>query len=151
MVSCINLNERFGDRYRLDLDPAFYEEYGRNARIRDPWYWRICCQHGHVYPHGGTRLGASSNCRGPIANSLAALSCVRVVQDGDDGINVVFDVSDFDQVAAILKPRRRRRLSPEQVAERTERLRKYQFSPASQDAHSDRRRDPTAPADTEAA
>jgi hypothetical protein len=69
---------------------------------------------------------------------------VRVVQDGCDGKNVVFHVRDFENVAAILKPRRRRKLTPDQVAQRMESLRKYQLSPASQNASEDYRRDPEA-------
>ena len=47
-----------------------------------------------------------------MANLLASLECVCVEQDGDDGKNVSFDVADFDLVASVLKPRKRRKLSP---------------------------------------
>lgn len=80
--------------------------------IRNPWYWRILCKNGHIYPHGGDLLGVSTDLRGSIATRLATSPFVNVVQNGDDGINAVFAVQDFDHVAAIMKPRRRRRLSP---------------------------------------
>jgi hypothetical protein len=86
-------------------------------------------------------LAAATNTRGPIARRLAALPCIRAVQDGDDGINLVFHVSDFAKVAAILKPRRKRQLTPEQKADRVARLRKYQFRPASQSDYKPQRRD----------
>jgi hypothetical protein len=76
---------------------------------------------------------------------------VRVVQDGEDGINVVFDVRHFEEVTEVLKPRRRRRLTPEQLAKRTERLQKYRFSPASQNAGAGRECDPAGPRVPEAA
>jgi hypothetical protein len=59
----------------------------------------IVCRHGHIFPYGGDLLGASTNKRGAIAKRLAALSCVQVTQDGDDGINIVFHIGDFDEVA----------------------------------------------------
>ena len=45
---------------------------------------------------------------------LAELDCVSVTQDGEDGINATFHVEDVDVVAEVMKPRKRRRLSPEQ-------------------------------------
>jgi hypothetical protein len=53
----------------------------------------------------------------------------------------VFHIDQFDQVARIMKPRRRRRLAPGQRAERSERLREYRFRPATHDAGGERRRD----------
>ena len=68
----------------------------------------------------------------------------HVVQDGTDGINAIFHAENFSAVAALLKPRKRRKLSNEQIAERSRRLRKYQFTTASQSEFNGRRRDPTA-------
>jgi hypothetical protein len=130
-VTPIDLKARFGKRYRITLDPAHAAEYGEGSRKDDPWLITIHCRYGHIYPYGGELLGASTERRGPVARRLADLSCVRVVQDGDDGVNVVFHVDDFNTVARNLKPRRRRQLTPEQIAERTDRLRKYRFPPAS--------------------
>src|SRR4051812_13664113 len=108
MFQCLDLKERYGKRYRIDVDPAYYVQYGRNGRTYDPWFYQIQCKHGAIYAHGGAMLGSSTNCRGAVAGRLAALPCVRVVQDGTDGINAVFHVDDFAVVAALLKPRRRR-------------------------------------------
>ena len=144
MSNYIDLKERFGSRYRVTYEPSYAAERGERGRRHDSWLQTIPCQHGHIYPHGGELLGASTNHRGRVANRLAALPCVRIVQDGDDGVNVVFDVAEFETIAAVMKPRHRRRLSPEQVAARTERLQKYEFSPASQNAGAARKRDPTS-------
>jgi hypothetical protein len=48
-----------------------------------------------------------------VARQLAALPGVRIHQDGGIGgeMTFLFDVTLFDQVALIVKPRRRRRLS----------------------------------------
>ena len=88
-------------------------------------------------------LTASTSHRGPIAHRLANLPGVNVVQDGDDGLNAVFHVDDFDAVAEIMKPRRRRRLTPDQRLERADRLAKYQFSSATRDAGGKGRRVPS--------
>jgi hypothetical protein len=141
MTVCIDLKAKFGERYQV-----FREESGQAKRCEgrhyDPWLLTIACRHGHIYPHGADYLAVSTNHRARIANRLAALPGVRIVQDGDDGINAIFHVDDFDEVAAIMKPRRRRRLTPGQRTEREERLRKYQFAPATHDAGGERRRDP---------
>jgi hypothetical protein len=116
MTTCIDLKERFGRRFRLLYEESYTTE---NRRGHDPWLLTIVCRHGHIYPHGRDQLAASTNSRGPIAKRLAALPCVRVVQDGDDGINVVFHIDDFTTVAAIMKPKRRRKLTAEHKAKLT--------------------------------
>ena len=150
MVTCIDLKERFGDRYRVVYEESYGAERGKSGRAHDPWLLTIPCRHGHIYVQGRQYLGASTTHRREIANRLLALPCVRLVQDGDDGINVVFHMDDFDQVAAIMRPKRRRKLSDEQRAERDKRLRDYQFSSASHDAGRDHRRDAGAGADSQA-
>ena len=58
-----------------------------------------------------------------LAKALLALGFGRVAQDGTDGLNLVFQVSDFEAVAKIMQPRRRRRLSDQQRAGNAKRLR----------------------------
>jgi hypothetical protein len=90
----------------------------------------IPCQYGHIFPHGGDILAASTDKAGRIARRLKALPGVKVHQDGDDGATVLFHVNQFDTVADIIQPRRRRRLSPEARKAAGERLAKFQFRPA---------------------
>lgn len=132
MKTCIDLKRQFGQRYQITCEESYDAERGERARGHDPWLLTIPCRFGHIYPHGGKLLGASTNCRGPVANRLAALPGVRVVQVGHDGINVVFHVNHFAQVAKIIRPRCRRSLSPKKRAEQTERLRQYRFRRATQ-------------------
>jgi hypothetical protein len=56
-----------------------------------------------------------------LVKALVALGG-RLHQDGDDGATIVFDVADFDKVAAVMKPLRRRQLSIEQRQACAERL-----------------------------
>src|SRR6476660_4953227 len=143
MLTCIDLDAIFDGRFRVTYEESYYEERGEGGRLKDPWLRMIPCRHGIIYPNGGDYLGASTTLRGPIAGRLAALPCVRVSQDGDDGVNAIFHVDDFETVAAVMKPKRRRRLTTDQRAERVERLRNYQFTPATHVAGKGHRRDPS--------
>jgi len=124
---CVNLRERFGRRFKVVYEEAHRAEYGPNARTEDPWLMILLCEHGHVFPHGDDQLAAFTD--GPvIAKKLARLVCCEVWQEGDQELTVLFDVADFDAVAQILKPRRRRRLTPAQRQAASERLKQFRFS-----------------------
>jgi len=69
-------------------------------------------------------LAASTDRHGSIALRLLELSCCDVQQDGSDGVTVLFDLADFEEVAAIIQPRRRRWMSEDQRRACTERLAK---------------------------
>jgi integrase len=75
------------------------------------WLMIIPCQDGHICPWGGDNLAACTNRGGRIVNKLKALAFATVAQDGDDGAKIVFPAERFEEVAAVMKPRRRRRLS----------------------------------------
>jgi len=106
-MKCVNLMERFPKNRVIRTVPG----------TRDPWNFEMLCKYGHIFPSGENELGAATDRRGIIANKLAALDCATRVQHGDDGTNIYFDVSAFRQVAKIIKPRRRRQLTPEQLEE----------------------------------
>jgi hypothetical protein len=120
--TCINLAQMFSDRYRIGHDEAAIT-WGER---RDPWMMTIpCAGRGlTIYPQGGTTLALECNCRPGIARQVAATPGVRIHQDGGmaGGMTFLFDVSLFEQVAEIVKPRRRRRLSEEERARRIERF-----------------------------
>ncbi|MFH1923803.1 MAG: hypothetical protein ABIP48_28425 [Planctomycetota bacterium] len=134
MPDCINLKERFGDRFKIDVDESYYAERPEFRKAEEPWLQLLLCRHGHICPWGGSQLAACTNGRGPVANRLKALPFTTVAQEGDDGVNVLFDVAHFDQVAEIMKPRLRRRLSPEQRQRLAVAGAKYRFSPGAQHA-----------------
>ena len=129
-LTCINLRERFGDAYRIRHEESYAAERSEFRAAEEPWLQIIPCRHGHIYPWSDTLLAVSTNRRGPVAGRIRELPFVAVVQDGSDGINATFPVEAFDQVAAIVRPKRRRRLTPEHRAAATERLRRFQFSAA---------------------
>lgn len=108
---CIDLEKEFGQRWRIQYEESYYAQYGDHARVNDPWLKTILCKHGHIFPWGGRKLAAATNNAGPIARKLAKLPGVTVAQDGCDGVTVLFDMADIAQIAALMQPRRRRRLS----------------------------------------
>lgn len=98
----INLETSFpAYRIRMSLD----HERGHD---RDPWNFEIPCRrwHGAIYPHGGTRLQAQIG-TGHVKKALALLEAVGAVpwQVGDGEATVLFELADFDRVAAVLLPK----------------------------------------------
>ena len=127
-MTTIDLKKRFGNRFKVGYGASYDAEYGPNARTVDPWYMEILCQHGTICPWGGNNLAACTFKSGPVANRLRRLPFLDrdATMDGADGINAVFDLRHFDEVANIMKPRKRprRNLTPEQRREIGERLRR---------------------------
>ena len=109
-MECINLQERFGKRYRITFDPAYNPKHVPRDKL-DPWTMQGPCERGVVYPHGGDVLVAEVEGRRVTANRLRQLDCTTTYQEGDSFLAVTFHAADFDEVAAIVKPRRRRQVS----------------------------------------
>jgi len=105
---CIDLAAAFGDRFRVERDPAYSAEHGIRGQSVDPWLLTIPCRFGHVFPWGGDRLALSTNGRGPTARALACLPFVRVEQEAGDGYTISFPVDRFEEVAQLAKPKRKR-------------------------------------------
>ncbi len=99
----MNLKARYGDKYRIARE--------KGSKPRDPAGFTIPCRRGHpIYAHGRNLLGVATNGRG-IVKRLLAVPGLKVTQYGDDGINAVFPPESFAAVAAIVRPKRRRKLS----------------------------------------
>ena len=124
-MDCIDLKKRFGKLYRVVYEESYQAEHEPGAWVNEPWLKVILCQAGgHIYPWGGERLAAYRP-RGPVAQRLKSLPGVQVWTDGDDGVTVLFDVEQFDAVAALMQPRRRRQVSPEQREAAARRFAEY--------------------------
>jgi hypothetical protein len=120
-ATCLNLRELFGDRYKIDHDPAAWTASER----ADPWMMTLPCARGVIYPHGPDTLALEVDGRRGIAAKVAAIPGVTLAQDGDWEKTFLFHVDLFERIAAIVKPRRRRQLSPEQRAASAARLAKH--------------------------
>ncbi len=96
---CVNLRQRFGDRYKITFDPAL-EVRG------DPWMMQIPCRFGTIYPHGGDILAVECDYHPGIAARITALGLYER-QSGHSERTFLFHVDDFAKVAEVVKPRRR--------------------------------------------
>jgi hypothetical protein len=112
---CLNLRERFGRRYRIAFDPCYDPKGVPRAKL-DPWYMTLPCRLGIIYPVGADRLAVEVDYHPYIAKRLAALPGVVLTQDGDHEKTFTFPAEMFDQVAASVRPRRKKQLSAAQKA-----------------------------------
>lgn len=105
--TCLNLRKLFGDRFKIRHEESYLAERPEFRQEEEVWLQIIPCQHGHIYPYGGTLLAWSSDNRGAVCKRVCRLPFVSIVQDGDDGVNLTFDACHFDQVAALVKPKQK--------------------------------------------
>jgi hypothetical protein len=87
----------------------------------------IACRNGHISAWGGDTLAASTNGRGPVAGKLAKIG--QLWNDADDGVTIVFSPDQFADVAKVMVPRRRKRLTDEQRAKLVAAGAKYRIQP----------------------
>ena len=132
-AQCVDLRQTFaGRRFKFAWDEAHRVERPEFRKVEAAWLTTIPCRAGTIYPHGARHLAALCTAGAPTRRALEALVCVTVTQGGGPRcpeVIVTFDVADFDTVAAIMQPRRQRRLSPEQRAAASAKLQAYKFCP----------------------
>src|SRR5260370_15261696 len=138
--TCINLRERFGQQYRIG-----FEEGAENRN--DPWMMTIPGRFGTIYPHGGENLTVEVDGHARIAKKVGAIPGIVLHQDGDDEKTFVFPVDLFDQVAAIMEPKRIKRLTDEQRARLVEAGQLYRFQAGAKVGFPERQDPPTAKGD----
>ena len=113
---CINLRELFGARFVISHEESYLAEKPEFRQEEEVWLQIIPCVRGHLMPFDKSHFAACTDCRGSVIPRLMAVPTARMWQDGDDGANIVFHVDRFEEVALIMRPRRRRvgkPLSPE--------------------------------------
>jgi hypothetical protein len=110
-ATCVDLLEAFGADFRVTFDPA-YDSRRVPRRCLDPWMMQLPCRGKGVtiYPFGGDRLAVEVDGRPGLVKELLAIPGVELWQDGTREKACVFDVSLFEAVAAVVRPRKRRRL-----------------------------------------
>jgi len=104
------------------------------------------CQNGLIYPYGQDRLAIE--CKAPTAKKLLALPGLHLNQDGETERTLVFDVTTFDAVAEIVKPRRRRILTEQQKVAHAERIRAYRFQKCTRPKAEKPSKEPRSPSKT---
>ena len=118
--TCINLRERFGQQFRIGFDVAAEDTL-------DPWSMTIPSRRGTMYPYGGEMLAVELNGRPKTAKKVAAIPGILIHQDGDDEKTFLFPVGLFDQIAALVEPKRIRRLGEEHKAKLLKAGQKFRF------------------------
>ena len=126
------LKDEFGDRYKIQVDPAWHEttakDYARRGIHSDAWrkdrewLYTIPCDKGgtgaHIYSNAdrdGPRALAfwGTGRRGTIYDRLLEVPGMLVSGDSDLEWILVFPLASFDDVAAIVEPRKKHVLSEE--------------------------------------
>lgn len=122
----IDLKDLAGDKYKISMDPSFEFTGVQEDRL---WYYRIAGKYGHVYVNSKTELGVYTDGRQRIG-MMKQIAGLRIHQVGDREASFVFPPELLDEVAVVLKARKRRpRMSAEQRAAAKERLAKFSFQP----------------------
>lgn len=106
--TCINLEERFGARYRVRFE-ANGTTKPRWDREDWPWLMEIHGRYGMVYPQGSDILQAMTK-RRRIGAQLRALPCVLTAR-GERETVITFHIDDAPAVFQLIKPYRRRQVS----------------------------------------
>ena len=142
--TCIDLRERFGEQYRIGFAEA---AEGRN----DPWMMTIPCRWGTIYPHGGEMLALDLDGHPRVAKQVAAITGIVLHQDGDEEKTFLFPVSLFDQVAALVEPKKVRRLTEEHKAKLLKAGQRFRFKDGSGASSGERQAPRTITGDQEVA
>jgi hypothetical protein len=111
-MNCPNLRiwaKAHGYRFRLEQS---YQAERAEHRVDGRWYVEVLCRYGLIYPCGETTLLAYAT-RG-VKRHLASMGLKRHQTDGDAEV-FKFPVERLDEVAAILKPKKRRTLDPDRA------------------------------------
>lgn len=127
MTTPPDLKELYGSRYKVRFKEEDAE--GRN----DPWAYEMPCKLGIIYPHGAGTLAVEVDYH-PVARRRLTEMGLRCTQDGDQEATFVFPLEQFDQVAAVVQPRRRRVLSEEEREALIRRTEATRFSKAGENA-----------------
>lgn len=110
MPHCINLREHFGDRYRIDFDPAYSPKGVPRAKL-EPWYMQIPCRYGVIYPFGPDRLAVEVDGHPRIAAKLDRMPECIPYQRGDYFAAFIFPSSAMPKVSRLVRPYRRRHIT----------------------------------------
>jgi hypothetical protein len=112
MPSCPNLKSQFGARFQVSHDPAALTP----AEKKDPWLQTIPCRFGVIYPFGEGLLAVEVDHHPKTATRLAGIPGVRLHQDGDREKTFLIPVELFEEVARVVRPRRKTQQGIRQMA-----------------------------------
>jgi hypothetical protein len=103
----LNLQELFGGRFVVRFDPA-YDPCHRPGDCLDPWMMTMQSRLGTIFPHGGHRLAVEVEGRPSVRKRLDRLDCCQRYVRGERFATWLFHVRDFEQVAEVVRPAKKR-------------------------------------------
>ena len=121
----VNLKDIAEDTYRIQHDSAAFCEPGGR---KNPWLYIIPCRKGHIHPHSATHLALWWESSARLDHKCSALT---LYLDGDDEKVYLFAPGDFDEIAKVAHPKRRRRgrtLTEQERQKALERLRPHWYA-----------------------
>jgi hypothetical protein len=127
-MNCLNLMNMVGDKYPITFDPAYSARNVPRAKLDAGMMELVCRGRGvTIYPYGGDILAVEVDRRPSIAAKLKTIEGLKLHQDGDVEKTFLFNVALFEQVAEVVKPRRKRQVSDERRQELVSYGRRYGF------------------------
>jgi hypothetical protein len=135
-VGCVDLRLwAKANRYRFRFEESYQAEGNQHVKGDGRWYVEILCRNGLIYPYGGTTLLAYV--KPGVVSVVTKLPDVDLYQTDGKARVFRFPIERLDEVAAVLKPRKRRAYSPEHrevLRERLKSLRQRAANGAKTDA-----------------
>jgi len=112
---------RKAHRYQYRLEESYKIETNAHVRGDGRWFVEILCQNGLIYPHGRTVLLACA--KAGVCPNVSKVADTDTHQTDNKAHVFRFPLERLDQVAAILKPRKRPTYSQETLDAKREQLR----------------------------
>jgi hypothetical protein len=106
----IDLKAIAADRYRLTLDESASLPSTDPTAETKAWCRQIPCRYGHIGVHSDRELSAYCSAS-RLFRSLLEIPTTRQRQRGDSELTVTFEPEHLEQVADLLKARRKRQIS----------------------------------------
>ena len=120
-VGCVDLRVwARANGYRYRLEESHQAESNIHVKGDGHWFVEILCKNGLLYPCGGTTLLAYAKLG--VASDIAKITDTHQHQTDEKARVFKFPLERLGEVAAILKPRKRRTYSPEHREVLRERL-----------------------------
>ena len=127
----IDLKKRFGQKYRIFMDEAWYVETAESFpdKIKHrPWYYEIRGKYGTIYLYGTNQLAVritANRIKSRIKTDYRNI--LSLYLEAEDESIFLFSPVNFEIVAGLIKARRKRQITNEQRQLIIERTRNYRF------------------------
>lgn len=127
----IDLKKRFGQKYRIFMDEAWYvetaESYPDKIKHR-LWYYEIRGKYGTIYLYGTNKLAVritANRIKSRIMTDYRNI--LSMYLEAEDESIFLFSPVNFEIVAGLIKARRKRQITNEQRQLIIERTKNYRF------------------------